>query len=186
MNFSRLCDMLEQAPVIAAVQDNKWDEAIRSPANIIFYLQANILSLKEKVDEAHKNDKLLFVHIDLAEGIGRDRSGVEYLTKLGIDGIMTTRSQLVRFAKENGLIAVQRFFLLDSKGFENINEIIDNTTPDMIEIMPGVIPKAVERFSSGMVPVIAGGLVETKQEVTQALNAGATAISTGKQELWYI
>ena len=186
MNFSRLCDMLECAPVIAAVQDSKWDAAVESPVNIIFYLQANILSLKEKVDEAHKNGKLLFVHIDLAEGIGRDRSGVEYLAKLGIDGIMTTRSQLVRFAKENGLIAVQRFFLLDSKGYENIDDIITNITPDMIEIMPGVIPKAVERFASGRVPVIAGGLVETKQEVTQALNAGATAISTGKPELWYI
>lgn len=186
MNFSELCDILECAPVIAAVQDSKWDAAIASPAKIIFYLQANILNIKERINEAHTADKLLFVHIDLAEGIGRDKSGIQYLADLGVDGIMTTRNQLVRFAKDNGLLAVQRFFLLDSKGFENIDEIIANNTPDMIEIMPGVIPKAIERFAMGRVPVIAGGLVETKAEVTAALAAGATAISTGKKELWYM
>ncbi|MFQ8953550.1 MAG: glycerol-3-phosphate responsive antiterminator [Oscillospiraceae bacterium] len=33
-------------------------------------------------------------------------------------------------------------------------------------------------------PVIAGGLIETKQEVTAALSANAIAVSTGKKELW--
>jgi glycerol uptake operon antiterminator len=35
-----------------------------------------------------------------------------------------------------------------------------------------------------MTPVIAGGLVETKAEVTAALKAGAMAVSTGKPALW--
>ena len=34
--------------------------------------------------------------------------------------------------------------------------------------------------------VIAGGLIETKQEVTNALGQGAAAVSTGKNELWYL
>ena len=37
----------------------------------------------------------------------------------------------------------------------------------------------------GKIPVIAGGLIETKAEVTEALCQGALAVSTGKQELWY-
>ena len=34
--------------------------------------------------------------------------------------------------------------------------------------------------------LIAGGLLETKQEVTEALSAGAAAISTGAEALWYL
>ena len=35
-----------------------------------------------------------------------------------------------------------------------------------------------------MPAIIAGGLIEFKDEVFQALNAGAAIISTGKAELW--
>ncbi|MBQ3075076.1 MAG: glycerol-3-phosphate responsive antiterminator, partial [Clostridia bacterium] len=35
------------------------------------------------------------------------------------------------------------------------------------------------------VPLIAGGLIETKAEVMDALQSGAIAVSTGKEELWY-
>ena len=53
-----------------------------------------------------------------------------------------------------------------------------------MEIMPGVIPKVIERLAKGKIPVIAGGLIETKAEITTALGSGATAISTGRPELW--
>ena len=57
---------------------------------------------------------------------------------------------------------------------------------DLIEIMPGVIGKIIERFAKGEIPLISGGLIETKAEVTSALNLGAFAVSTGKSELWYM
>ena len=83
-------------------------------------------------------------------------------------------------------MTVQRFFALDSKGMESIEDMLRNTNPHLMEIMPGVIGKAIARFSKGRVPVIAGGLVQTKQEVTDALKNGATAVSTGQAELWYM
>ena len=58
--------------------------------------------------------------------------------------------------------------------------------PHMVEIMPGVIGKILSRFRKIRIPVIAGGLVETKAEVTTALRCGAAAVSTGKQELWFL
>ena len=69
---------------------------------------------------------------------------------------------------------------------ESIEEMLRITNPHLMEIMPGVIGKAIRRFSQGRVPVIAGGLVQTKQEVTEALGCGATAVSTGQQALWYL
>ena len=40
--------------------------------------------------------------------------------------------------------------------------------------------------SGQVASVIAGGLIETKAEITTALSSGAVAVSTGKKELWYV
>ena len=186
MKMSDMITCLECDPVIAAVTDEKWQAAIESPAQVIFYLSANLLTVAEKVKQAHEAEKIVMVHMDLAEGIGKDRSGIRFLSQCGVDGIISTKAQLIRLAKEQNLITVQRFFALDSKGMESIEEMLRNTNPHLMEIMPGVIGKAISRFHRSGIPVIAGGLIETKQEVTDALSAGATAVSTGQQKLWYI
>ena len=55
----------------------------------------------------------------------------------------------------------------------------------MIEIMPGVVEKVIKYMKEKVsVPIIAGGIIETEEEVKNALDAGATAISTGKKEFW--
>ena len=186
MLISELIDCLEQNPVIAAVGEDKWEAALASPAQVLFHLAAELTTVKERIEQAHKAGKLLLIHIDLAEGIGKDRVGIRYLADCGVDGIISTKAQLIRYAKEQGLLTVQRFFALDSKGMESIEEMLRITNPHLMEIMPGVIGKAIRRFSQGRVPVIAGGLVQTKQEVTEALGCGATAVSTGQQSLWYL
>ena len=183
---TKLDEYLTGTPVIAAVQESGWQEAIQSPAKVIFCLRASLLTIKDRINEAHKCEKLVFVHLDLADGIGKDKTGLEYLSKCGVDGIITTRGNLVRFAKEMGLITVQRFFALDSQGVSAINDLISTSRPDYIEIMPGVIEKIISNFSKGSIPVIAGGLIESKNEVTAALSCGAVAVSTGKKELWYL
>ena len=140
--------------------------------------------VQKYIEEAHEKAKRIFVHIDLAEGIGRDRMGIEYLARIGVDGIITTRTQLARHARDAGLLVVQRFFALDSQGMESIAETLENFAPDLIEIMPGVIGKVISRFAVGDISVIAGGLIETKKEVVTALECGAIAVSTGKCPLW--
>ena len=186
MHAKNIISCLECNPVIAAVTDEKWDQALESPAQMIFYLSANLLTVEQKVRQAHEAGKYVMVHLDLAEGIGRDRSGIRFLAQCGVDGIISTRAQLIRLAKEQDLITVQRFFALDSKGMESIEEMLRSTNPHLMEIMPGVIGKAITRFRKSGIAVIAGGLIETKQEVTDALGAGATAVSTGQQKLWYL
>lgn len=186
MELRRLIDQLECFPIIAAIRDNKFQAALESPTDVLFYLEAKLSTISQRVAQAHEAEKLLFVHMDLAEGIGKDREGVQYLASVGVDGIISTRGQIIRMAKDLGLLTVQRFFALDSQGMGSMQEMLKNTTPDMMEIMPGVIAKAIRQFSAGSIPVIAGGLIDSKQEVTSALSSGATAISTGCKELWYI
>ena len=184
MRFAELIRRLEDAPIIAAVRENKWESALLSPATVIFDLEASLLTVKDHVQQAHEADNALFVHVDLAEGIGKDKVGIRFLAEAGVDGIISTRGQIIRMAKEQGLLTVQRFFALDSQGMDSIQDMLRSTNPHLMEIMPGVIGKAIKQFSADTIPVIAGGLIETKQEVTAAIGNGATAISTGRKELW--
>ncbi len=186
MQLPELIAYLEENPVIAASSDDKWERALRSPAKVMFYLSANLLTVKDRIQQAHDADKIVMVHIDLAEGIGKDISGVQYLMNCGADGIISTKANMIRQAKNHGLITIQRVFALDSKGMESIDEMIKNSNPHLIEIMPGVVEKAILRYSCGRIPVIAGGLIETKAEVTAVLRCGAIAASTGMIELWHV
>lgn len=181
-----LYDCLEDNPIIAAVHENLFDDALACPCDVIFLLGGNLLTLEDKIKAAKSAGKIIFVHIDLADGIGKDKAGVGFIARLGADGIISTRANLIRFAKESGLLTVQRFFVYDTQGVESINSVLYNNLPDVVEIMPGVIGKIIEQFSRVGAPLIAGGLIETKGEVTDALNMGACAVSTGKKELWYM
>ena len=88
-------------------------------------------------------------------------------------------------ARESGLFTVQRFFIVDSHSIETTLEGIKSGKPDMIEIMPATVYKVIERLSSKVtVPIIAGGLVETKEEAKVAFESGASAISTSRELLW--
>lgn len=184
--MSQILSCLEQNPVIAAVGDDKWKQALESPAQVIFYMSADLLTIEERVAQAHAAGKYVMVHLDMASGIGRDRTGLRFLKNCGADGVISTKGQLLRFARELGLFTVQRFFTVDSAGAESLGDMFRSTMPDLMEIMPGVVTKVIARYAGDGFPVIAGGLIQTKVEVTDALGAGATAVSTGQPELWYL
>lgn len=186
MDRHTLMDTLEQCPVIAAVHDRYFDKALNSPSEVIFLLGSNILTIPERIRQAHRAEKCIFIHVDLAEGLGKDRAGIQFCAQAGADGIISTRANLIRAARDLGLLTVQRFFALDSQGVESISELLEGSNPDLIEIMPGVIGKIIKRFANAKAPLIAGGLVEVKEDVTTALKLGAFAVSTGKEDLWYI
>lgn len=183
---AQVLDELERSPVIAATDRTGWRKAVSSEVEVLFHLNTGIFTVKKEIELAKENGKRVFIHIDLAEGIGKDTEGLRFLRRAGADGIISTRASLIKAAREEELLAVQRFFALDSKGISSIRDMIAQSHPDFVEIMPGVIPKVIKVFAASTVPIIAGGLIEEKSEVTAALSHGATAISTGKAELWSI
>lgn len=186
MNIIQFKNCLERSPVIASVPEESFKAALDSPCEIIFHLGAKLQDLESCITAAHKLNKKIFFHIDLTDGLGKDKAGVEYLASLGADGIISTRGQLIRYGNEAGLLTVQRFFAIDSKGVYSIDDFLGSAKPDLIEIMPGVIGKVIKHFSTVGIPVIAGGLIETKAEVTEAIMNGAEGVSTRSPELWYI
>ena len=179
-------DLFRDKKIIAATRsDAEFISAIESNIEIIFDLDCDIMSLSKKLKKAHENGKRLFVHVDLASGIGKDQSGIIFLKKMGIDGVISTKVNIIKLAREAGLRTVQRFFIVDSKSVQTTIEAVRSSRPDMIEIMPATVGKVISRLCRELpIPIIAGGLIENETEAKTALDCGAAAVSTGQISLW--
>ena len=172
--------------IIAAVRNERdMEKALQSGVQMIFYLSPDILTLDAVVSKVHEAGKKIFLHMDLAEGIGKDRSGVEYVKKKGVDGVISTRVSMIRMARELGLFTVQRFFIVDSQSVATTLEGLKAAKPDMIEIMPGIVTKVIADLKTKLdIPIIAGGMIESRLEARDAIQSGAKAVSTSNRELW--
>lgn len=176
----------DESPIIAAVKSTEeLKAALASGVETVFLLHAKLSTLTRQRDLAREAGKRLFIHMDLVEGLSKDAAGVEFLASLGLDGIISTRSGCIHAARDAGITCIQRFFMVDSRSVGTALESIRQTRPDMVELMPGIAYKALTRMAAETdIPVIAGGLIETKDEIFKALSAGAAGISTGARELW--
>ena len=172
--------------VIAAVRtEAEFEAALASRASLIFDLAPDLMKLPARIKRVRAAGKRLFLHIDLAKGIGRDESGIAFLRGLGIDGIVSTKVSMIKLAREKGLFTVQRFFIVDSQSVHTTVEAVRSSSPDVIEVMPGIACKVIARLHDSLdIPLIAGGLIESEEEVAAAMESGAAAVSTGKEELW--
>ncbi len=178
-----------QNPIIAALNHvDKLDKVIQSPCKIVFLLTGNILNLGFIVDSLKKKDKLVYIHIDLIDGFSKDDIAVKFIYEhIGLDGIITTKANLIKAAKELHIFTIQRLFILDSLALDSGINSIKNTKPNAVEILPGIMPKIVKNvIAETRIPVITGGLIKEKEDVILSLKAGAIAISTSNEEVWYM
>ncbi len=186
---ARFFEGLKVQPVIAGLRDSaRVEVAIRHGVGVLFILGEDIFALQGSVAKAHADGRLILAHVDLIKGVGRDEAGVRFLARdLGVDGILTTRSNLISPAKREGLIAVQRLFVLDSESLEAGLPTVEKAAPDAVEMLPGVILPAVAQQLAArgtLPPLIAGGLIRTMAQVEAVLGAGAVAVSTSEKSLW--
>ena len=180
---------IESNPIIAAISELKQlDEALDSPCENIFLLTGNIFNLKEIAHRVKSKNKGLYIHIDLIDGFSKDTWGLEYIIKnIYPDGIITTKSNLVKLSKDLGAFTIQRLFILDSMSLEKGIKSIQNTRPHAVEILPGIMPKIIKKINLETgIPIITGGLIMDKEDIIQSLNSGAIAISTSNKEVWYM
>ncbi|MGE5508600.1 MAG: glycerol-3-phosphate responsive antiterminator [Chitinophagales bacterium] len=188
MSETDLLPRLRRKPVIGGIKHGgNLSRALSSGIEVFFVLTGTIFDLEVTAARLRQEGRLVLAHIDLLEGVGRDAPGIRYLARhLGIHGILSTRNALIRAAKEEGLLAVQRLFMLDSEALATGLSVAERSTPDAIEVLPGlIIPQVIHRLPLGKLPpLIAGGLVETAAEVEQILAAGAVAVSSSREELW--
>ena len=179
--------ILKQYPIIASIKDDSGlNMACVFDVKIVFILYGNILTLPSIVKKIKSCGKIIFVHIDLIDGLDVNEASTRFIKEFThADGIITTKSNVIRAAKEVGLLTIQRFFLLDSMSLEKAQRHMESSYADAFEILPGVIPKMIHKISSfSNVPIIAGGLIIDKNDIYIALDSGAKAISTTNTSLW--
>jgi len=91
----------------------------------------------------------------------------------------------VKAYETNGVLAIQRLFLIDSGAIDTSVELARRSQPDLIEVLPGLLPQWIREVKDRTgVPVIAGGLIRTREEAAAALEAGAAAVTTSRPDLW--
>ena len=185
--MAQTTELLMDSPVIAAVKDDtELRQALNSDCQVVFLLYGTILNIRSLVELVHTRGKVCFVHIDLIEGLSNREIAVDALVKLGSpDGIISTRAPQIRRAQPLGILTIQRVFLLDSMSLQSLLTTMDANHPDYIEVLPGVIPNVIAEITAKTrIPIIAGGLIRSKQDVIQALQAGAIAVSTSCRAVW--
>ncbi|MBM7568161.1 glycerol-3-phosphate responsive antiterminator [Paenibacillus sacheonensis] len=173
--------------VLPAVRKIKEVESLVNSAFSTFVLLGGHLGqIKPIVDLARARGKGVILHADLIDGLKNDEYAAEFLCQTVRPlGLISTRTSVIQRTKMNKVLAIQRLFLLDSDALERSYALIEKTRPDYIEVMPGVIPELIQEVKARTgVPVIAGGLIRSAEQVDAALTAGAAAVTTSRRELW--
>lgn len=185
----KMIEELEDCPIIAAIKDDRGLEAcLTSESSLIFILYGDICSIGGIVKKIKESGKRAVVHMDLIQGLSGKEVAVDFIKEYTqADGIITTRPGMIRKAKEAGLFTVLRFFAIDSMAFENIRKQTGAVLPDVIEVLPGLMPKIIQKLHRTLHrPLIAGGLISEKEDIVAALDAGAVAVSTTNENVWFM
>jgi glycerol uptake operon antiterminator len=119
--------------------------------------------------------------------VGKDRVGIQYLHDIGVDAIITSRSQLVSAGKAEGLITIQRLLLLDDSALETGVRTIARAAPDIVEVLPGIIFPEMAPILRQLLPgpFIAGGFIRSAADVARIQAAGALLSSSSTYKLWH-
>ena len=110
MKTLEFLSLLEQNPIISAVKnDGELRHALQSDCGAIILLFGNALNVGELVSAVKEAGKACVVHVDLVEGLSQSTVAVDFLLKsTQADGVISTRPQLVRHARQQGMLSIQQ------------------------------------------------------------------------------
>jgi glycerol uptake operon antiterminator len=177
---------MKQKILPASSNMKEFEQFLKSPYEIGIFLDMHIAQIKHINLMAKQQEKKMIYHVDLIHGIKNDEFATEYICQeYKPFGLISTKANVIQKAKQKGVIAVQRMFLIDSHAIEKSYKLIQKTQPDFLEVLPGAMPKMITEVKERVnIPIFAGGLIRTPEDVLSAINAGAEAITTSKRELW--
>lgn len=177
-------------PIIASLRNEEFlSAAIGSKAEVILISAGSIFDICDISQELRKHNKQVLVHVDLISGLGKDPTAIHYLKmKARVDGIVTPNGHLIAAAHKEGLLTVQRLFAHDSPSLISGFNVLRQSRPHYIEVLPGLVTARVishlrEHFHQ---PVIAAGLIKSIPDVRFVLRAGAVAVDTSSAKLWNV
>jgi glycerol uptake operon antiterminator len=177
---------LRENPIIPAVRgpDSDLDAALAGDHPAIFVLGGDIFKVLGRVGSQGRRPQI-YVNVDLVGGIASDASGLRFLSRR-VEGIISTHRHVIELSKTSGLITIQRLFAIDSGAVERGLKLIRRAQPQFVEILPALAYCEIAGQYSEVLdlPVLAGGLLKSRENIATILEAGAVGVSTSDQRLW--
>ena len=121
--------------------------ALRCESRVVFLLGGDLLSIRRWIDLTHEAGKQAAVHLDLVGGLAPREVAVDWLQQQGPTASSPPGRTSSAGVGELGLLTVLRVFAIDSKAVGNLQKETEMVTPDVIEILPGTLPRVIERLS---------------------------------------
>jgi glycerol uptake operon antiterminator len=178
---------MKRHTVIPAVRNFKeLEKALQAPSEWLFLLEGELIHLRNIVEMARRARKKIFMHLELIDGVKEDEASIHYLAReLQIDGILSTRTSSLRYAKKYGLITVQRGFMLDSHSMRTIINTAAQGNSDYLELLPSFAYSKIQEIKAAVdIEIIFGGFIETENDLSKLFAAGVNMVSTSKPSLW--
>ena len=180
------CQALRENPIIPAVRgpDSALEAALAGDHPAIFVLGGDIFKVLGRVGSQGRRPQI-YVNVDLVGGIASDASGLRFLSRR-VEGIISTHRHIIELSKTSGLITIQRLFAIDSSAVERGLKLIRRAQPQFVEILPALAYCEIAAQYSEVLdlPVLAGGLLKSRENIATILEAGAVGVSTSDQRLW--
>lgn len=181
--------MLLNSVVIPSVREIKYlRKACKTSSPIVFISDTNIGNLMSQVEFVHKHGKKVFADLELIGGFRPDNTGMQLLKNMyHLDGIFTTNVNAARMAYELKITVVYRLFMIDSRSLKRSANILRNNHFDAIEVLPAEcgmhemdqLSKMTDRHN-----YIAGGFIRDEEMIKEIFDAGISAVTTSKVNLW--
>jgi glycerol uptake operon antiterminator len=175
-----------QSLIPVSKNKSQYELFLKSSYEFGVYLDTELTQLKPISQLAKEYNKKVLINTDLIQGLKNDEYSIEYICQeIKPYGIISTRPRVITKAKQRNMLTIQRIFLHDSHALEKSYAIAHKTQADYLEILPGIIPSIINKITREVnIPILAGGLVTTKEELNCALNAGARAVTSSHVPLW--
>lgn len=153
----------------------------------LFLRHCNLFELTDLMEQARQLGVAVYINIDHIDGIHADNAGLHYLVEtMHVRGILSNNPRILALAKSLGLETIQRIFALDSTGLDTALESVDVTQIDLLDISPAlVVPYIAQSLKERSRPFLASGLLQTSQQVSAILQAGAVGVIVNRDELWH-
>ncbi|MBA4496539.1 glycerol-3-phosphate responsive antiterminator [Paenactinomyces guangxiensis] len=171
-------------PAAKSIKD--FEKLMKTRFEYIVLLDSHVAQLKSLINLANRHHKKVLLHVDLIQGLRSDEYAAEFLCQsIKPAGLISTRTPVVSIAKKKSLIAIQRIFLLDTHALSTSYRLLKTFKPDYIEVLPGIMPHIIKEVAENTgIPILAGGLIRTIEEVNESIGAGAVAATTSSERIW--
>ncbi|MCZ8510897.1 glycerol-3-phosphate responsive antiterminator [Paenibacillus filicis] len=172
--------------VASVTQVKHIEKVLEHQVSGVFLFAGNIGMIKRYVDFYKSHNLFVFLHMEKIRELQSNRESLEFISNyIKPTGIISTKNTVIQQAKKLNLLTIQRLFLIDFDALHTGMESFQETKPDAIELLPGLLPDMVATIKKQTdIPIITGWLISTREQMIAPIQKGALAVSTGNPELW--